>query len=130
MKCSPRHFKVSKIFPGEHAPDSPTSLYINFQKAPPHEKSWLRACYLYKCLQKGNNSNIVILKSVRVTRNSKRNSGLLLKLVKSETVTFQTSYYVRVNSRGAHLPLATPMLEFGPGHEFGLGPLILNSARH
>ena len=65
---------------------------------------------------------IVILKSVRVTRNSKPNSGLLLKLVKSETVTLQTSYYVRVNSRGAHLPLATPMLEFGPGHEFGLGP--------
>ena len=36
MKCSPRHFKVS---------EPPTSLYLNFQNAPPLEKSWLRVCH-------------------------------------------------------------------------------------
>ena len=36
MKCSPRHFKVSKIFPEEHAPGPPYKFVsVHFQNAPP-----------------------------------------------------------------------------------------------
>ena len=60
--------------------------------------------YLYNCVVNDSDTNIPIRVSNRRTRNSNSDNGILLNVLKSKTVSFQNSFYVRAPSVWNILP--------------------------
>ena len=56
---------------------------------------YLDLVYLFKCIISNSDHNISIKDSVRETRSSNTNNGILLNVAKSRTVSYQTSFYIR-----------------------------------
>ena len=56
---------------------------------------YLDIVYLYKCLLNNSDNNISTRVSLRVTRSTNRDNGLMLNVIKCKTVTLQNSFYIR-----------------------------------
>jgi hypothetical protein len=81
-------------------------LSSTFFQLPSYWHEYLDLVYLFKCIYENSDKNVKLNSPNRVTRRSSSISGLFLQIIKSKTVTFQNSFYIRACRTWNTLPIS------------------------